>query len=59
MIKTTKAQRLAIKRKAIQSGQAYLELRQAAKPTWDCDGAIVLHWCGMWLCIERDGYCHS
>ena len=59
MIKTTKAQRIAIKRKATQSGQAYLDLRRAAKPTWGCDGAIVLHWCGMWLCIEQDGYCHT
>ena len=21
--------------------------------------AVVLKWCGMWLCIEPDGYCHS
>ena len=59
MIKTTKAQRIAIKRKATQSGQDYLELRKAIGPTFGCDGAIVLHWCGMWLCIEQDGYCHT
>ena len=59
MIKTTKAQRIAIKRKATQSGQDYLELRKAIGQTFGCDGAIVLHWCGMWLCIERDGYCHT
>jgi hypothetical protein len=59
MIKTTKQQRIAIKRKATQSGQAYLELRKAIKPTFGCDGAIIVQWCNMWLCIERDGYCHT
>ena len=24
-----------------------------------CDGAITVQWCNMWLCIEKDGYCHS
>ena len=23
------------------------------------DGAVALPWCGMWLCIEPDGYTHS
>jgi hypothetical protein len=23
------------------------------------DGAVVVHWCGMWLAIEQDGYVHS
>lgn len=59
MIKTTKAQRQAIKRKAIQAGLPYRALRRAAQPTFGCDNAIALPWFGMWLCIERDGYCHS
>ena len=59
MIKTTKQQRIAIKRKAIQSGIVYRELRKAVRPTFGCDGAIALPWAGMWLCIERDGYCHT
>ena len=21
--------------------------------------AITLPWCGMWLCVEPDGYCHT
>ena len=59
MIRTTKAQRIAIKRKALQAGLSYRALRANAQGTIGCDGAIALHWCGMWLCIERDGYCHT
>jgi hypothetical protein len=29
------------------------------QPTFGCDGAVIVHWQGMWLCIERDGYCHT
>jgi arginyl-tRNA synthetase len=25
----------------------------------ESDGAICVQWQGMWLCIERDGYCHT
>ena len=21
--------------------------------------AVTVQWCGMWLCIETDGYCHT
>jgi len=59
MVKITKEQRKAILRKAIQSDLTYRQLRAKALPTVGCDGAIVLPWCGMWLCIERDGYTHS
>lgn len=24
-----------------------------------CGDAVLIHWCGMWLGIERDGYTHS
>lgn len=27
--------------------------------TIGCDGAVTVKWCGMWLCIEKDGYTHS
>jgi hypothetical protein len=72
MIKTTKEQRIAIKRvfdrqpiyttkiaEAFNQPISYKRFRSTAQPTFGCDGAIVLHWCGMWLCIERDGYCHT
>lgn len=27
--------------------------------TFGMDGAVVIPWCGMFLCIEKDGYTHS
>tara|TARA_R110000803_G_scaffold210841_1_gene284278 strand:- start:5177 stop:5602 length:426 start_codon:yes stop_codon:yes gene_type:complete len=32
---------------------------KSAMSIFACDGAIALPWCGMVLCIERDGYCHT
>ena len=33
--------------------------RSKVMPMFGCDGAITIHWHGMWLAIERDGYVHS
>lgn len=33
--------------------------RRSIRPTFGCDGCIMLHWRGMWLGIEHDGYTHS
>lgn len=38
---------------------SYRQFRASAQPTIGCDGAVALHWHGMWLGIEKDGYCHS
>jgi hypothetical protein len=35
------------------------EFMATVEPTFGCDGAVVVPWCGMVLCIERDGYSHS
>lgn len=63
MTKTTKQQRQAILRVYLRDGShrgmTYREYRALAQPTFGCDGAVVLPFCGMWLCIERDGYTHS
>jgi len=68
MIKTTKEQRKAILRvynrrswdpTLADSRLTYRQFRATIQPTFGCDGAIVLPWAGMWLCIERDGYTHS
>jgi hypothetical protein len=72
MTKTTKQQRQAIKRvfdrgpiyttkiaEAFDQPLSYRRFRSLAQPTFGCDGAVILPWAGMWLCIERDGYCHS
>jgi len=37
----------------------FLQLRRAVGYTVGLDGAVVLPFSGMWLCIETDGYCHS
>jgi len=35
---------------------SYREFRRTVQPGWGC---IMVHWCGMWLCIETDGSTHS
>jgi hypothetical protein len=37
----------------------YRAFRKTMQGTFGCDGAVTVPWCGMWLCIERDGYTHS
>lgn len=80
MVKTTKAQRVALHRKYIQDNlrhshwikdtdggpkledirySSYKDMRRNIQPTIGCDDAITVQWCGMWLCIETDGYTHS
>ena len=35
------------------------EFVKSISGTIGMDGAIVVQWQGMYLCIESDGYCHS
>lgn len=39
--------------------QTFKEFLETVSPTFGCDDAVVVPWCGMILCIETDGYCHS
>ena len=68
MIKTTRAQRVALKR-VFDRGPirvltvdgdevtlTYHQFRKRVHPGWDC---IMVKWCNMWLGIEHDGYTHS
>lgn len=57
----TKEQRKAVYRKWRQDSQglSYRSFRERAVPVFAGDGAIAVPWCGMWLCIETDGYTHS
>jgi hypothetical protein len=58
--KTTSGnQRAAAHAIGIERRIGYREFRKLAQPTFGCDGAIAVPWCGMWLAIERDGYVHS
>ena len=58
----TRAQRATLERK-FEQGQyerlTWQEFLESAESTFGCDGAIAVPWCGMWLCIETDGYCHT
>lgn len=69
MVITTRKQREAIKRLYDRAHYdsvpfntkypSYRHFRRAVSPTFGCDGAVTVEWCGMWVCIERDGYTHS
>lgn len=59
MTRTTRAQRLAIRRtyeRSADNATSYRAFRRRVIPGPDC---ILLPWCGMWLGIERDGYTHT
>ncbi len=61
MVLTTREQRRSIhaRWKQADQGLSYRAFRKHAVPVLAGDGAIALPWCGMWLCIEPDGYIHS
>jgi len=61
MVQTTREQRRALGRVFARDplGIPNRAIRAAVQPTFGCDGAVIVHWQGMWLCIERDGYCHT
>ena len=60
MVKTTKLQRVALKRLWLRDpSRTYRNLRVNVQGTFGCDGAVVIRWNNMWLCIETDGYTHS
>jgi len=69
MTKTTKHQRQALwriyQRNLFEQADAYAgimtyrQFRKTVQPTFGCDGAVTVPFASMWLCIERDGYCHS
>lgn len=50
-----------LQRKWQQSSQglSFDEFLDTVQPTFGMDNAVVVQWCDMWLCIERDGYCHT
>ena len=56
MIALTKNQQQALLRKwsMDNQGMSYRSFRRGVEPMV-CDPAVVVKWCGMWLCIEPDG----
>lgn len=64
MVRITKAQATALLRKYAHGdlkakGITYRDFRRTIQPTFGMDSAVVVHWCGMWLAIEQDGYVHT
>ena len=71
MVKTTREQREMLFEKwkqrrnsearplAKPSAQTYHQFRRLVMAEFGGYGAISVPWCGMMLCIERDGYCHT
>ena len=69
MTKTTREQREALRRvylrieprvaNTIVYKPTYRQFRKTVQPTFGCDGAVTVPFASMWLCIEKDGYCHS
>ena len=37
----------------------YKAFRKSVGGTFGMDGAVVVRWADMWLCIEKDGYTHT
>jgi len=61
-MKITKEQSRALFRVYSRSeapSESFLSFRRKARAMICGDGALVIHWAGMWLAIETDGYCHS
>ena len=66
MVRTTKAQRVTLKRKCIEQNWSlsrqnkplltYRAFRRTVQGGWGC---IMVQWCGMWVGIEPDGYAHT
>ena len=57
----TKEQAATLHRKWEQSPEdrTFPAFMKLVLPTIACNNAVTVPWCGMWLCIETDGYCHT
>ena len=69
MIRTTKAQRMTLKRKWLEQNRglsrnlrtlvSYRAFRRTVRTLFGGNGCIMVPWCGMWVGIETDGYAHT
>ena len=57
----TDQQQAKLWRKWRQSDQGvnYSQFLAGVQLTIGCNDAVTVQWCGMWLCIETDGSCHT
>ena len=56
----TRQQRVSLHRVWMRNdqGKSYRQFRKSATHGIGMD-CVIVHWCGMWLGIEPDGYTHS
>lgn len=61
MVKTTRQQRIKLHERWTlwNNGEPYRQFRRRVYSVFMGDGAIAVSWCGMHLCIEGDGHCHT
>ena len=67
MVILTKPQQRAILEKWQRSDQgvSFLAFRRRVSPILGLgkhgtlNSVVTVEWCGMWLCLELDGYCHT
>lgn len=61
MVPTTKAQRLTLYSRwsLWNNKETYRAFRKRVYPVFASGGAVAVSWCGMHLCIEPDGHCHT
>lgn len=61
MVLTTKPQRKKLYERwqLLNNGETYRAFRKRVYPVFAGSGAIAVTWCGMHLCIEGDGHCHT
>jgi hypothetical protein len=61
MVQSTHEQRTALfnRWKRNDCCKTWREFAKSAHPTFGMNGAITVLWAGMWLLIEKDGYCHT
>jgi len=58
----TNAQRDALRVRYDRSADGcatFAEFIERAVPVFMADGACAVAWCGMVLCVETDGHCHT
>ena len=61
MTPTTRQQRLKLWKLWTHTAQhnTYRDFRETVEPVMFSEGAICVRWCGMFVCIEPDGYSHT
>lgn len=61
MTKLTKEQQRSLKvlwERSSDGAKGYIEFRRRIHMAFN-DSCAMIHWCGMWVGIEEDGYRHT